>query len=158
MGIDAQQILDTLHFISAGAVSFARGLNDTPKIVALAVTTGALGLKLNIGLVAIVMALGGILSAKKVAETMSHRITAMNHGQGFTANLITAILVIFASKMGVPVSTTHVSCGSLFGIGLVNGKANWKIIGGIVSAWVLTLPIAALLSAGFYWGLRMIGS
>lgn len=124
LGIDAQQILDTLHFASAGAVSFARGLNDTPKIVALAVATGALGLKLNIGLVAVVMALGGILSAKKVAETMSHRITAMNHGQGFTANLITAILVIFASKMGVPVSTTHVSCGSLFGIGLVNGKAN----------------------------------
>ncbi|MDO8580543.1 MAG: inorganic phosphate transporter [Candidatus Omnitrophota bacterium] len=157
MGIDAQQILDTLHFASAGAVSFARGLNDTPKIVALAVTAGVLGLKLNIGLVAVVMALGGILSAKKVAETMSHRITAMNHGQGFTANLITAILVIFASKMGVPVSTTHVSCGSLFGIGLVNGKANWKIIGGIVSAWVLTLPIAALLSAGFYFGFYLLG-
>ncbi len=157
LGIDAQQILDTLHFISAGAVSFARGLNDTPKIVALAVTAGALGLKLNIGLVAFVMALGGILSAKKVAETMSHRITAMNHGQGFTANLITAILVILASKMGMPVSTTHVSCGSLFGIGLVNGKANWKIIGGIVSAWVLTLPIAALLSAGFYFGLHLLG-
>jgi PiT family inorganic phosphate transporter len=157
LGIDAQQILDTLHFVSAGAVSFARGLNDTPKIVAFTVTTGVLGLKLNIGLVAIVMALGGILSAKKVAETMSHRITGMNHGQGFTANLITAILVIFASKMGVPVSTTHVSCGSLFGIGLVNGKANWKIIGGIVSAWVLTLPIAALLSAGFYFGLHLLG-
>lgn len=157
LGIDAQQILDTLHFISAGAVSFARGLNDTPKIVALAVTAGALGLKLNIGLVAIVMALGGILSAKKVAETMSHRITAMNHGQGFTANLITAALVIFASKIGVPVSTTHVSCGSLFGVGLVNGKANWKIIASIVSAWVLTLPIAALLSAGFYFGLHLLG-
>ncbi len=157
LGIDAQQILDTLHFISAGAVSFARGLNDTPKIVALVVTAGALDLKFNIGLVAIVMALGGILSAKKVAETMSHRITGMNHGQGFTSNLITAVLVIFASKMGVPVSTTHVSCGSLFGIGLVNGKANWKIIGGIVSAWVLTLPIAALLSAGFYFGLHLLG-
>jgi len=157
LGIDAQQILDSLHFMSAGAVSFARGLNDTPKIVALAVTAGALGLKLNISLVAVVMALGGILSAKKVAETMSHRITGMNHGQGFTANLITAILVIFASKMGVPVSTTHVSCGSLFGIGLVNGKAHWKVIGGIVSAWVLTLPIAALLSGGFYLGLRLLG-
>ncbi len=157
LGIDAQEILDTLHFASAGLLSFARGLNDTPKIVALAVATGVLGLKLNIGLVALIMALGGILSAKKVAETMSYRITAMNHGQGFTANLITAILVIFASKMGVPVSTTHVSCGSLFGIGLVNGKANWKIIGGIVSAWVLTLPIAALLSAGFYFGLHLLG-
>ncbi len=158
LGIDAQEIFDALHFMSAGAVGFARGLNDTPKIVALAVTAGALGLKFNIVLVAIVMALGGLLSAKKVAETMSHRITGMNHGQGFTANLITAVLVIFASKMGVPVSTTHVSCGSLFGIGWVNGKANWKIIGGIVSAWVLTLPLAALLSAGFYWGLGMIGS
>ncbi len=157
LGIDAQQILDALHFLSAGAVSFARGLNDTPKIVALAVTAGALGLKFNIGLVAIVMALGGILSAKKVAETMSHRITKMNHGQGFTANLITAVLVIFASRMGVPVSTTHVSCGSLFGMGLVNGKARWKVIGGIVSAWVLTLPIAALLSAGVYFGLRTLG-
>lgn len=157
LGIDAQQILDVFHFVSAGVVSFARGLNDTPKIVALAVTTGALGLKLNIGLVAIGMALGGILSAKKVAETMSHRITGMNHGQGFTANLITAILVIFTSKMGVPVSTTHVSCGALFGIGLVNGKTNWKIIGGIISAWILTLPIAALLSAGFYFGLQFLG-
>lgn len=157
LGIDAQQILDTLHFMSAGAVSFARGLNDTPKIVALAVTAGALGLKVNIGLVAFIMALGGILSAKKVAATMSHRITAMNHGQGFTANLITAILVIAASKIGVPVSTTHVSCGSLFGIGLVNGKANGKMIAGIISAWVLTLPISALISAGFYFGLRTIG-
>lgn len=157
LGIDAQQVLDALHFVSAGAVSFARGLNDTPKIVALAVSAGALGLKLNIGLVAVVMALGGILSAKKVAETMSHRITGMNHGQGFTANLITAMLVIFASKMGVPVSTTHVSCGSLFGIGLVNGKANRRIISGIVSAWVLTLPIAAILSAGFYSGLHLLG-
>ncbi len=156
LGVSAQQILDALHFLSAGAVSFARGLNDTPKIVALAVTAGALGLKLNIGLVAIVMALGGILSAKKVAETMSHRITGMNHGQGFTANFITAILVIFASKMGVPVSTTHVSCGSLFGIGLVNGKANWKIIGGIVSAWVLTLPVAAAVAGLSYFILHHI--
>ncbi|MCA9398454.1 MAG: inorganic phosphate transporter [Candidatus Omnitrophica bacterium] len=156
-GIDAQQILDGLHFMSAGAVSFARGLNDTPKIRSLAVTATALGLKLNIGFVAIVMALGGILSAKKVAETMSHRITKMNHGQGFTANLITAFLVIFASKMGVPVSTTHVSCGSLFGIGLVNKRAHWKVIGGIVSAWILTLPIAALLSGGFYFGLKLLG-
>jgi PiT family inorganic phosphate transporter len=156
-GADARQILDALHFISAGAVSFARGLNDTPKIVALAVTAGVVGLKLNIGLVAAAMAFGGILSAGKVAETMSRRITGMNHGQGFTANLITAVLVISASKMGVPVSTTHVSCGALFGIGMVNGKADWKTIGGIVSAWILTLPAAALLSAGFYWGLHLGG-
>ncbi len=151
LGIDVQRILDFFHFLSAGAVSFARGLNDTPKIVAISIAAGALGLRWNVFWVALAMAIGGLVSARKVAETMSHRITKMNHGQGFTANLITAVLVIFASRLGLPVSTTHVSCGSLFGIGLVNGKAQWKMIGGIVSAWVLTLPIAAGISAISYW-------
>jgi PiT family inorganic phosphate transporter len=156
LGISAQQILDALHFVSAGAVSFARGLNDTPKIVALCVTAKALGLHSGIVLVAFIIAVGGALSARKVAETMSNRITRMNHGQGFSANLITAILVIFASKWGVPVSTTHVSCGSLFGIGLSNGKANWKVIGGILSAWVLTLPVAAAIAGAAYFVLHRI--
>ena len=152
--MSVQKILDALHFLSAGAVSFARGLNDTPKIVALSVIFGTLGLGLNIALVAVVIALGGILSARKVAQTMSQKITAINHGQGLTANLITAFLVIFASKMGVPVSTTHVSCGSLFGIGLANGQARWKVISGIVGAWVMTLPAAAITSGAIYWVIR----
>ena len=63
--------------------------------------------------VALGMAVGGLLNARKVAETMSNKITKLNHGQGFTANLVTSILVIFASKLGMPVSTTHVSVGSL---------------------------------------------
>ncbi len=155
-GVSTHQILDTLHFISAGAVSFARGLNDTPKIVALCVTAKTLELQESIIFVAVVIALGGIISARRVAETMSNHITRMNHGQGFSANLITAVLVIFASKIGVPVSTTHVSCGSLFGIGLANGKANWKVIGGILSAWVLTLPIAAIVAAISYFILQRV--
>ena len=157
-GINAQSILDFLHFVSAGAVSFARGLNDAPKIVALLVASGALGLRWNIFLVAVVMAIGGILSARRVAETVSHRITYMNHGQGFTANLATAILVIFASRWGLPVSTTHISCGALFGIGLVNGKARWNVIGSILGAWFLTLPLAALFSAGSYFVFSKIGA
>lgn len=157
LGMDAQGILDALHFISAGAVSFARGLHDTPKIVALSVTVGMLGLKWNIGLVALAMAVGGVLCSKKVAQTMSYNITTMNHGQGFTANLVTAFLVIFASRWGVPVSTTHVSCGALFGIGATNGKARWKTIGGIFSAWVLTLPLAAFISALVFFVLHRIG-
>ena len=48
---------------------------------------------------------------------MSKKITPLTHGQGFTANLVTSLLVVFASRVGVPVSTTHVSCGALFGIG-----------------------------------------
>jgi len=156
LGISAQQILDALHFISAGAVSFARGLNDTPKIVALCVTAKALGLQSGIILVAFIIAIGGAISARRVAETMSNRITRMNHGQGFSANLITAILVIFASQWGVPVSTTHVSCGALFGIGLSEAQANWKVITGILSAWVLTLPVAAAVAGGAYFILHHI--
>jgi PiT family inorganic phosphate transporter len=157
-GVSAQSVLDFLHFLSAGAVSFARGLNDTPKIVALLVASGALGLRWNIFLVALVMAVGGILGARMVAETVSHRITYMNHGQGFAANLVTAILVIFASRWGLPVSTTHVSCGALFGIGLVNGKARWNVISSILGAWFLTLPTAALFSAGSYFLFSKIGA
>ncbi len=156
LGIQAQQVLDFLHFLSAGAVSFARGLNDTPKMVALLATADALGLRWNVALVAVAMALGGILGAKKVAQTVSHRVTRMNHGQGFAANAVTAFLVIVASRWGLPVSTTHVSCGSLFGIGAVNGKAHWKIIQGILFAWVLTLPIAAAFSAAIYLLLRTL--
>ena len=97
------------------------------------------------------MALGGVIMAKRVAQTMSQKITPMSHGQGLTANLITAFLVIFASKHGVPVSTTHVSCGSIFGIGTASGKGHWPMIGGIMSAWVLTLPMAFLLAGIIYW-------
>jgi len=93
------------------------------------------------------MALGGLLNAKKVGETMSKKITKMNSGQGFTANMITGILVTTASIHGLPVSTTHVSVGSLFGIGTVTKKADYKVIGKIVLSWILTLPIAAIMSA-----------
>ena len=79
--------------------------------------------------VGLVMAWGGLTSARRVAETMSHRVTQMNPGQGFTANIITSVLVIGASRFGMPVSTTHVSCGSLFGIGAATQQAHWRTVG-----------------------------
>src|SRR5688572_218404 len=96
------------------------------------------------------MAAGGLLSARRIAETMSNKITAMNAGQGFTANLVTALMVIGASRLGVPVSTTHVSCGALFGIGAVNRQARWKMIVQILLAWVTTLPLALAAAALTY--------
>jgi PiT family inorganic phosphate transporter len=152
-GVSVQHVLDRLHFLSAGAVCFARGLNDTPKVVALLVTAQALHVPLAASVVTVAMAIGGLISARRVAETMSHRITAMNHGQGFTANLATAFLVIWASRWGLPVSTTHVSCGALFGIGAVTGQARWGAISAIALAWVTTLPIAAALAAGMCYAL-----
>lgn len=147
MGIGAQRILDTAHYMSAGAVSFARGLNDTPKIAALLLVGHVVAPGVAIAGVALFMAVGGILSARRVATTMSHRITDMNSGQGFTANVVTAALVIVASRFGMPVSTTHVSCGSLFGIGAVTRRAHWGTIGRIGLAWLITLPLAGLLGA-----------
>ena len=153
-GVNAGTGLDALHFLSAGIVSFARGLNDTPKIAALLLVGGSVSPTFTIISVAVAMAVGGLLAANRVAETMAHRVTAMNVGQGFTANLITGVIVIVASKLGLPVSTTHVSCGALFGIGAATRQAQWKTIGGILLAWITTLPLAAFLGAGLFGVLK----
>ncbi|OGI50462.1 MAG: phosphate permease [Candidatus Muproteobacteria bacterium RIFCSPHIGHO2_12_FULL_60_33] len=148
VGVNAKTVLNAAHFASAGAVCFARAVNDTPKIAAILLASQALSSNLVIVAVAVAMALGGLVSSRRVAETMAHRVTAMNAGQGFTANLVTSALVLLASKFGLAVSTTHVSCGALFGTGVVNGQAHWKTIAGIIAAWIVTLPVAAA-SAGF---------
>ncbi len=151
-GIDCQRWLDRLHYSSAGMVSFARGLNDTPKIVALLIAAQSLPLNPRASLLGVgaTMAVGGFLSARRVARTMAERITRMNHGQGFTANLVTSFLVTFASRLGVPVSTTHVSCGSLFGLGAVTGQGRAQVIRNVVLSWLVTLPVAAGLAAALY--------
>ena len=151
VGISAQKILDFFHFISAGVVSFARGLNDTPKIVGLLVVINALDIKYGMIAVALAMAIGGLLNAKKVGEMMSKKITPMNSGQGFTANLVTGLLVTTASIHGMPVSTTHVSVGSIFGIGTATKKADIKVIKKILLSWLLTLPIAAIIAGLVYF-------
>ena len=151
LGLNFQHLLNNLHYASAAIVSFARGLNDTPKLVSLLLITNLFCIPVYISILAVAMAVGGLLNANKVAATMSKKISKFNHGQGFTANLITGALVIAASKFGLPVSTTHVSVGSIYGIGLVNKTANNKEISKIGLSWLLTLPIAATLSAIFYF-------
>ena len=146
LGISSQWVLDKLHYLSAGVVSFARGLNDTPKIVGLLVIINAMDIKWGMIAVAITMAIGGLLNAKKVGVTISKKITPMNAGQGFTANLITGLLVTTASIHGLPVSTTHVSVGSIFGIGTATKKGDIKMVSKILLSWFLTLPIAAIIS------------
>lgn len=147
LGFSAGALIDRLHYLSAGLVSFARGLNDTPKIVALTLMSAPFLERSAFTAVGITIAIGGLLGARRVAETMSHKITALNAGQGLTANLITSSLVLAASPLGLPLSTTHVSCGALFGIGAVTGQARWKAIAAIFAAWLITLPLAAALGA-----------
>jgi len=139
--------LDTLHFLSGGAASFARGLNDTPKMAALLMVAHALDIRWGFLAVAVTMAIGGLLDARNVAETLGKKITDMNPGEGFAANVATALLVNTASFHSLPVSTTHVSVGSLVGIGIVTRKAHWKSVGQIVLCWLVTLPCGAALAA-----------
>jgi len=150
LGVSAQSTVDVMHYLSAGAVCFSRALNDTPKIAALLLTTSVFSPSVGIGMIAVAMLIGGVLQSRRVAEVMSKQITSLNVGQGLTANLSTAAIVLFASNIGVPVSTTHVSVGSIFAIGVVNKSCKWKAILGILATWMTTLPIAALLSGLLY--------
>jgi PiT family inorganic phosphate transporter len=148
--------LDACHYLSTGAASFARGLNDTPKMVALLLvapgfSTASVDIRWAFVAISVLIALGGLLDADRVAETLGKKVTAMNPGQGFSASLVTASLVTTASLHSLPVSTTHVSVGSLLGIGTVTRQVHWKMIGEILFAWVSTVPCGALLAAVSYW-------
>jgi inorganic phosphate transporter, PiT family len=148
-GISARNILDGLHYLSSGLVCFSRGLNDTPKIVALLIIGSRFDLNISIIVVSIAMAVGGLVHSKRIAVTMGKKVTQMNPGQAFTANLVTGLMVLVASRLGVPVSTTHVSCGSIFGIGISNKNIDLKVLSHIILAWVTTLPL------GFIFGLML---
>jgi inorganic phosphate transporter, PiT family len=156
ISFDREKLEDYIHYISAGLVSFARGLNDTPKIVALLILIPFLNIQFGMILVAVVMAIGGLINSRKIAETMSHKMTSMTGKQGLSANLITSVLVMGASVFGLPASTTHVSVGALGGMGIANGTANFQILRQILIAWLLTLPLGAVLGIGAYYLVQTI--
>ena len=95
-GFSLAQSLDVAHYTSAALVGFARGLNDTPKIAALLLMASAAAVDRTQAVVAVAlaMAVGGLLSARKVAQRMSKEVTTLNQGQGLTANLVTSVLVL----------------------------------------------------------------
>ena len=134
---------DRLHLLSATSICFARGVNDTPKLAALLLATQMLnGTMAAIGITA-AMGIGGWLLSRRVAETMSHKINRLDTGQGVAANLVTAALVLGASRFGLPVSTTHVSVGSIIGAGAAAGTLDLSVVRNVILSWVATLPIAA---------------
>lgn len=145
--VPLQRIVDGAHILSAGLVGFARGLNDAPKLAALLLVVPVLERSSMLAIVSVAMAAGGLLHARRVAVTMSHRITAMTHGQGFAANLATGVLVVAASLAALPVSTTHVAVGSLVGLGIASGGVNVGVVRTVLLSWVATLPCGVALGA-----------
>ena len=144
-------VSETLHWLSGAAISFARGINDTPKIVAVLLIILSGPALRDYFLVAAAMALGGLLCAARVAQTMGKRITPMATPEAAGANLVSAALVVLASRWALPVSTTHVTTGSILGIGLLRRtNTDWGKVRDILLSWVATLPLGAALASLFY--------
>ena len=151
--------LDTIHWLSSGLASFARGTNDAPKIVAMlllgnatAAWPSASSQLAAFGGVALAMGLGSYFGGLRVTEVLAEKVTRMDHAEGLSANLTTSSLVLVSGALGLPVSTTHVSSSAIIGIGLFKGLNNvrWTTVRDMVLAWVVTLPASALLACIAY--------
>ncbi len=89
----------------------------------------------------------------KVMQTIGTRITELTPTRGYCATVSAAGVVVMASGLGLPVSTTHIAVGAVMGVGLARGigAIDLRVIGGIILSWFVTVPIGAILAAGFYY-------
>jgi inorganic phosphate transporter, PiT family len=146
--------MDGLHWVSAGGVGFARGLNDTPKIVSLGVAVQGVDVIWLFVLVAAAMLVGSVVAGARVAKVLAEDLVRMDHLEGFTANVVTALLVGFGANLGLPMSTTQVSSGAIAGIGgSQTNRLNKKTVVKLVLAWTVTPLFAGLVAAGAYFAL-----
>ncbi|MDH3520331.1 MAG: inorganic phosphate transporter, partial [Myxococcales bacterium] len=89
----------------------------------------------------------------RVMETVGRKITELTPSRGFSAELAAALTIVLASRLGIPVSTTHILVGSVFGVGLARGigALDLQVVGKILVSWIATLPLAAGLSIFFFY-------
>lgn len=152
--------IDRAHWLTSGATSFARGLNDAPKMVALILAGAALtgdGISPTVwyAVVTAAMVAGSLYGGLRVTRVLAERVTTMDHREGFVANLVTAVLVGVGAWQGLPLSTTHVSTGAI--VGASPRRANWRTVRGLLLAWMVTLPLAAALAIAAFGILRLVG-
>jgi PiT family inorganic phosphate transporter len=95
------------------------------------------------------IALGTMAGGWRIVHTMGNRLTKLEPYGGFSAETAAAASIIYASQVGIPVSTTHTIAGAITGVGSTRrfSAVRWGVAGRIVWAWVLTIPAAALLAA-----------
>jgi len=149
--------LGRLHWLTSGATSLARGMNDGPKIVALSLAAGALSRGAQVpvqwlfAVVSLGMVGGSLVAGRRVTQVLAEGVTPMDDQEGFVANLMTAGLVTAGAVFGLPMSTTHVATGAIFGAGVRRGSLDWRALRQIAAAWVVTLPAAAALGGLCWW-------
>jgi len=140
-----------LHWLSSGAASLARGLNDTPKIVAVgafALVPAGMGSRSVLLFVATGMAVGSLLFGTRVARRLGDDVVRMDPVEGCKANLTTAALVGLAANRGLPLSTTQVSAGAIAGTsGSHPSRLHGRTVRDFLIAWIVTPVTAGIVAA-----------
>ncbi|WP_345082969.1 inorganic phosphate transporter [Brachybacterium paraconglomeratum] len=156
-----------MQVFTACAFAFSHGANDIanaigPFVAVLDVLrTGTVSQEAAVPTAALVAFGVALVSGlwfvgRKVIHTVGTGLTAMHPSSGFAAELAAATIVLLASVLGLPVSSTHILIGAVLGVGIVNRAANWKLMRPIFLAWLITLPAAAGIGAAVVLILRAL--
>jgi len=150
-----------MQFVSASLYSLGHGGNDAQKtmgiIAVLLYSQGMLKGEFHVPFWVVIacqaaMGIGTLLGGWRIVHTMGSKITRLTPQQGFCAETGGAITLFGATWLGIPVSTTHTITGAIVGVGASRrmSAVRWNVASSIVVAWVVTLPAAGLIAAGFY--------
>tara|TARA_Y100000588_G_scaffold125257_1_gene137177 strand:+ start:939 stop:2192 length:1254 start_codon:yes stop_codon:yes gene_type:complete len=159
-----ERIFVVLQILTACAIAFAHGSNDVANSIGplAAISHAVQGMDLGskapvepwmlaIGGIGIVIGLA--TWGYRVMETIGKKITELTPSRGFAAELAAATTIVLASRLGIPISTTHTLVGAVLGVGLARGigALDLRVVGKILASWVATLPLAAGLSIFFFY-------
>ena len=161
------KVFRRLQLLSAAAYSIGHGGNDAQKTIGiiwmLLLAAGVTRADESVPIWVIAacytsMGLGTMFGGWRIVRTMGQRITKLNQAKGFSANMGGAITLFMSTMLGIPVSTTHTITGAIAGVGSTGGPKNvrWGVAGGIVWAWILTIPASALIAAIAWWFGRLV--
>lgn len=160
------RIFGRLQILSAGIMALSHGRNDAQKsmgIIALALVLYHPGAAFVVPLwtkivCALAMGLGTLSGGWRIIRTLGTKMIKLQPIHGFAAEITASLIIGGASQMGLPVSTTHVITSSIMGVGATKrlSAVRWGVVGNIVWAWVLTLPLTFLLAGGMMYAYRII--
>ncbi|MBR8462775.1 inorganic phosphate transporter [Campylobacter sp. faydin G-24] len=159
------RLFSWFQIFTASAFAFSHGANDIANAVGPfaavldVLKTGYINESSPIPSIAMVtfgiaLVVGLWFLGKEVITTIGSKLAEILPTTGFSAELASSIVILFATKLGIPVSSTHILIGAVLGIGVANKNANWNMVKPIILAWIITLPTAAISSAVIYMILK----